>query len=66
MVKIRNILMACMAVLFSVGPAIANSTIPTDAASVDAGPVTTVFAAIAGGIATIWAVRKVIKLLNKS
>ena len=56
-----------VSVVTSAGPALANSTaIPTDKAQVDAGPVTTVFGAIAGGLATIWAVRKVIKLLNKS
>ena len=37
-----------------------------DSISVDVGPVTTVFGSIAGALATIWAVRKVIALLNKS
>jgi hypothetical protein len=53
--------------LLSAAPVLANSTaIPTDQAQVDPGPVTTVFGTIAAGLATIWAVRKVIKLLNKS
>jgi hypothetical protein len=37
-----------------------------DSISVSADPATTVFAGIAGALATIWAVRKVINMINKS
>jgi hypothetical protein len=48
----------------SSAPALASSW--ADSISVDVSPVTTVFGSIAGALATIWAVRKVIALLNKS
>jgi hypothetical protein len=48
--------------------ATANGTNGLDVSgiNVDTTPVTTVFIGIAGSLATLWAVRKVINMINKS
>ena len=54
------------AVGLSAAPALAESSNWYDSISVETTPVTTIFGGIAAALATIWAVRKVISLLNKS
>ena len=47
-------------------PALAESTSWYEGISVDTTAVTTIFGSIAGALATIWGIRKVIGLINKS
>ena len=67
--KVKSYAMTGAATVSAVGlsaaPALAESNW-YDGISVDTSSVTTVFGTIAGALATIWAVRKVISLLNKS
>ena len=56
---------AAVSVGLSAAPALASDNW-YDSISVDTTAVTTIFGGIAGALATLWGIRKVISLLNKS
>ena len=62
---IAGVSAGAVSVGLSAAPALATDNW-YDSISVDTTAVTTIFGGIAGALATIWGIRKVISLLNKS
>jgi hypothetical protein len=64
--KLRSLLVALLAVLFLVGPAFAQGGSFVSGVTLDTASVLTLAGIVLTALGAIWAVRKAVKLVNRS